>query len=145
MDRTYTWEFRIETPPYDKLVAVVEAFFCSYPGGDYACESREQYKLRFRRGQWKKKLLGLGRWAPLDLVKGQFNRWPLVVQALVRPSPQTYRVVLRYELHAPRSLPELLPQVQTSVSQHIRCELEDLAAYLAECVGMTSPPTVTGQ
>ena len=87
MHRTYTWEYRIEMPPYDKLVTVVEAFFCSYPAGDYTCEHRETYKLRFRRGQWKKALLGFGRWMPLGLVKGQFSQWPMVVQALIRPSP----------------------------------------------------------
>jgi hypothetical protein len=142
MNKTYTWEYRIDMAPYEKLVAVVEAFFCSYSGGDYNCEHREQYKLCFRRGQWKKAMLGLGSWAPAALVKGQFNQWPIVVNALIRPSPQSYRVTLRYELHLPFPMSELHQQVQTSVDQHIRHELDDLSAYLAECASLPSPPPV---
>ena len=140
MSKTYTWEYRIDLSPYDKLVGVVEAFFCTYPAGDYTCEHREAYKLRFRRGAWKKSLLGLGRWVPVTLVKGQFNQWPLVVSALIRPSPQTYRVTLRYELCLPDGVRELAPEVQASVAQHMRREIEDLSAYLAECAGLPTPP-----
>ncbi len=145
MDKVYAWEYRIDMPPYDKVVAVVEAFFCSYPAGDYACEQREQYKLRFRRGQWKRTLLGLGRWVPQGLAKGRFTEWPIIVHVFARPSPQSYRLVLRYELHVPRTLPELPPEVQSSVDQHIRGELDQLAAYLAECAGAASPPAVVPQ
>jgi len=142
MGKTYTWEYRIDLSPYDKLVGVVEAFFCTYPAGDYTCEHREAYKLRFRRGAWRRSLLGLGRWVPVALVKGQFNQWPLVVHALIRPSPQTYRVMVRYELSLPDSVRELQPEVQASVAQHVRQELEELSAYLAECAGQSSPPDV---
>lgn len=145
MHKVYAWEYRIEMPPYDKVVEVVEAFFCSYPGGDYSCEHREPYKLRFRRGQWRRALLSLGRWVPRGLVKGRFDQWPIVLNLLARPSPRSYRLVLRYELHLPGSMPELRPEVQSSVDQHIRHELEDLSAYLAECAGLPAPPAVAAQ
>ena len=35
MNKSYTWEYQIEVAPYDKLMEVLEAFFASYPGGDY--------------------------------------------------------------------------------------------------------------
>lgn len=142
MHKTYTWEYRIDLSPYDKLVGVVEAFFCTYPAGDYTCEHREAYKLRFRRGAWRKSLLGLGRWVPVALAKGHFNQWPLVVHALIRPSPQTYRVMIRYELSLPDGVRDLQPEVQTSVAQYVRRELEELSGYLAECAGQPTPPEV---
>ena len=142
MQASYTWEYRLELSPYDKIIEVLEAFFASYPNGDYACEARERYKLRFRRGLWRKSLLGLGELVPDRLVKGQFNQWPVIVRVLVRPSPETFLVTVRYELHLPRKVPALVEDVQTSVEQHVRQELADLAAYLAECIGIDTPPDI---
>ncbi len=79
---------------------------------------------------------------PVALAKGQFNQWPLVVHALIRPSPQTYRVMIRYELSLPDGVRELQPEVQTSVAQYVRQELEELSAYLAECAGQPTTPEV---
>ena len=143
MAKSYLWEFRVQIPPYDKLMDVLEAFFASYPGGDYACERRERYRLEFRRGLWKKSLLGLGQLVPDRLVKGQFNRWPTIVRVLARPSPGTYAITIRYEIHLPRSVPALATSVQASVGQHARKELEDLANYLADCAGLDEKPQVT--
>ena len=145
MHKSYTWEYRIDAPPYDKLVEVLEAFFASYPQGDYTCERRERYKLRFRRGQWRKSLAGLGPLVPDRLVKGEFNQWPIVVHALVRPSPETFMVTVRYELSLPNLVPALIPAVQSSVDQHARRELADLATYLAECIGLDNPPAVVAR
>jgi hypothetical protein len=93
MIRSYTWEYRIDVPPYDKLMEVLEAFFASYPGGDYTCERRERYRLHFRRGLWRKSWLGLGDLVPDRLVKGQFNRWPVIVLVLSSPSPSATRCI----------------------------------------------------
>jgi len=144
MHKSYTWEYRIDVPPYDKLMEVLEAFFCSYPGGDYSCESRQRFKLQFRRGAWHKSLLGLGDFVPDRLIPGQFNRWPVLVHVLSRPSPEVYRVTVRYELHLPKWVPSLIPEVQASVDLHIRQELLDLSTYLAECIGLPQPPAVAG-
>lgn len=143
MAKRYLWEFRIQIPPYDKLMDVLEAFFASYPGGDYTCERRERYRLEFRRGLWKKSLLGLGQLVPDRLVKGRFSQWPTIVQVLARPSPGTYAITIRYEVHLPRSVPALATSVQRSVGQHARKELEDLAHYLADCAGLDEKPEVT--
>jgi hypothetical protein len=137
----YTWEFRIEVPPYDRLPDVVEAFFSSYPAGDYACEKRERYKLEFRRGQWKR-LLAIGPLVPARLVPGCFQQWPIVVRVLIRPSPETFLITARYELHVPRSIKSLTPQVQSSVAQHAEVELEELAEYLAECIRLEQRPRI---
>ncbi len=145
MHKSYTWEYRLDTPPYDKIVEVLEAFFASYPGGDYTCELRERYKLRFRRGQWRKSLMGLGELVPDRLVKGQFNHWPIILSVLVRPSPETFIITVRYELYLPKSVPALIPAVQSSVDQHALQELAELAAYLAECMGLDNPPAVVAQ
>ena len=145
MHKSYTWEYRIEVLPYDKIVEVLEAFFASYPGGDYACEQRERYKLRFRRGQWRKSLMGLGELVPDRLVKGQFSRWPILVHVMVRPSPEVFTITVRYELYLPKSVPALIPTVQSSVDEHARQELTDLAAYLAECMGLDDQPTVAAR
>ncbi|NLX22142.1 MAG: hypothetical protein GXY55_10835 [Phycisphaerae bacterium] len=142
MATSYTWEYQISVPPYDKLVEVLEAFFASYPGGDYSCEQRERYRLEFRRGLWRKNLLGLGALVPDKLVKGQFNQWPVIVRVLARPSPSAYTITVRYELHLPKSVPGLLPAVQESVALHTRKEMDDLAAYLAECVALEEMPEV---
>lgn len=143
MSKVYTWEYRLDAKPYDKIVDVLEAFFASYPGGDYTCERRETYRLQFRRGEWKRSWFGLGGLAPAGLAKGQFNRWPLIVYVLVRPSPEVFLVTVRYELHLPGAVPLLIPDVQTSVDRHCRKELEDLSGYLAECAGAGQRPTVT--
>ncbi len=142
MATSYTWEYQLGVPPYDKLVEVLEAFFASYPGGDYSCERRERYRLEFRRGLWRKNLLGMGTLVPDKLVKGQFNQWPVLVRVLARPAPTAYTVTVRYELHLPKSLPALQPAVQESVALHTRREMDDLAAYLAECVGLDKQPAV---
>src|SRR5512147_4397 len=107
MYRCYIWDYRLELQPYERLVAVLEAFFASYPGGDYACERRERFRLEFRRGLWKKNLLGFGQLVPDRLVKGQFNRWPVLVRVLARPSPAVYVVTVRYELHLPSGVRQL--------------------------------------
>jgi|GEM_PF-713814 len=143
MHKSYLWEYRIDVPPYDKLMEVLEAFFCSYQRGDYSCENRERFKMQFRRGGWKKSLMGLGQLVPESLAKGRFDRWPVLVSVLVRPSPETYAITLRYQLFLPKSIPSLVTEVQSSVDQHIRCELQDLSAYLAECIGLGQPPAVS--
>lgn len=142
MPVSYTWEYQLDLPPYDKLMEVLEAFFASYPGGDYTCERRERFRLEFRRGLWRKSLLGLGQLVPDRLVKGQFNLWPVIVRVLARPSPVVYTVTVRYELHMPASIRKLGPNLQTSVNLHAMAELEDLARYLAQCAGLDSPPKV---
>ncbi len=58
------------------------------------------------------------------------------------PSPSAYTVTVRYELHLPKSVPGLLPAVQESVALHTRKEMDDLAAYLAECVELEEMPEV---
>lgn len=143
MTTSYTWEYQIQVPPYDRLVEVLEAFFASYPGGDYTCERRERFRLEFRRGLWRKSMLGMGPPVPDRLMKGQFNQWPVIVRVLARPSPTSFTATARYELHLPKSVPALAPEVQSSVNLHILKELNDLAAYLAECIGLDSPPEVT--
>ena len=142
MHRSYAWEYRIEIPPYDKVVDVLEAFFASYPQGDYTCERREQFRLEFRRGLWKKSYLGFGQLVPERLVKGQFNRWPILVRVLARPSPSVFTITVRYEVHLPKSVPSLTPEVQSSVNLYARKELDDLTAYLAECADLDKRPTV---
>jgi len=146
MSKCYTWEYLLEVKPYDKAVDVLEAFFASYPGGDYTCERRETYRLQFRRGEWKKGMFGLADYlVPAALQKGRFERWPIVVYVLVRPGPEVFLVTIRYELHLPRSVPKLIPSVQASVDRYCRKELNDLAAYLAECTGMAEKPPIKGQ
>lgn len=142
MQKTYTWDYKIEIPPYDKTLQVVEAFFCSYPDGDYTCETRERYKLEFRRGRWKRSLMKLGDWVPDRLVPGQFNRWPIRVRVLARPSPETYLLSVAYYVCLPKSMSELDDKVQASVDQHIRVELDELAGYLAECIGLDNIPEI---
>lgn len=143
MQNVYTWEYRLEIKPYERIVDVLEAFFASYPGGDYTCERRETYRLRFRRGEWKKSWWGLGdHLVPASLPKGYFAGWPIVLYVLVRPGPQTFLVTCRYELHLPRSVPRLIDDVQASVDQHCRKELDDLAAYLVECTDMDRQPPI---
>ncbi len=142
MSKSYKWPYRIDVPPYDKIVAVLEAFFSAYPKGDYTCTTRERYKLEFRRGLWKRAYVVLGPYVPDRLVPGRFEHWPVIVRVLVRPSPEKYAVHIEYQVHLPSNVPELKPEVQTSVDQHARVELEELAAYLAECVGMERPPEI---
>ena len=142
MNHCYTWEYHVKCQPYDKIVDVIEAFFASYPGGDYTCERRETYRLQFRRGEWKKSLFGMGELMPHRMPKGQFNRWPLIVYALVRPSPSTFLITVRYELYLPKSVPKLIPELQSTVNAYCRRELEDLAAYLAECMGTDEVPVI---
>jgi len=137
---SYTWEYRIAVPPYDRLIEVLEAFFSSYAGGDYTCELRERYRLEFRRGLWRRSLLGLGAQVPDRLIRGQFKRWPIMVRVLARPSPSAFMTTVRYEVHLPKAMPTLPADVQSSVDLHIRKELNDLTAYLAECIGLDEPP-----
>ena len=141
---SYTWEYQIDVPPYDKLMEVLEAFFASYPGGDYACERRERFRLEFRRGLWRRSLLWFGPLVPDRLAKGQFKLWPLTVRVLARPAPDVYTVTIRYELHLPRDVRQLGPNLQTSVDLHARKELADLADYLARCAGTDQGPQVKG-
>jgi len=141
MNKCYTWEYHVTCSPYEKLVDVIEAFFASYPGGDYTCERRETYRLQFRRGEWKKSLLG--QWVPHHLPKGQFGRWPVLLYALVRPSPTSFLITVRYELYLPKSVPGLIPELQTTIHAYCRRELDDLADYLAECIGSNEKPVVS--
>ena len=145
MHKSYTWEYQIEVAPYDKFMEVLEAFFASYPGGDYTCERRERFRLQFRRGLWRKSMFGLGQLVPDRLAKGQFNQWPIIVSVLARPAPTVFTVTVRYELHLPKSVPALASQVQASVDLYARKESEDLAEYLAECIGLNERPSVVGR
>jgi hypothetical protein len=137
----YTWSYQLTVPPYERLLDVLDAFFSSYPRGDYAREERGPYKLLFRRGMWKR-WIGLGPFVPARLVPGDFTQWPVLVRVLARPSPEKFVVAVRYELYLPRSVKELSPSVRSSVDQHIRIELGDLAAYLAECMTLSEPPAI---
>lgn len=123
-------------------MAVLEAFFASYPGGDYDVEEREKYKLAFRRGQWHRSLLGLGPKVPGRLVPGDFAQWPVKVRVLVRPAPEVFKVTVRYEVHLPRKHQSLKSETQSSVDQYARRELAELAGYLAQCLALETPPEV---
>jgi hypothetical protein len=140
--QSYTWSYSLEVPPYDRLLAVLEAFFASYPNGDYDVDERDRYKLAFRRGMWKKSLLGLGPRVPEKLVPGEFTQWPVIVRVLVRPAPEVFTITVRYEVHLPRSKKTLKPETQAAVHLHAMKELEELAAYLAQCVPLAVPPEV---
>ena|SRR5687767_5127559 len=137
----YTWNYQIEVPPYEKLMSVLEAFFASYPKGEYACEERETYKLSLRRGAWKR-MLGLGPFVPARLVPGEFAQWPIVVRVLSRPSPEMFLITIRYELYLPRAIKTLDAKVQKSFDQHARLELADLTEYLAQCIGLSERPLI---
>lgn len=123
-------------------MAVLEAFFASYPDGDYSVEEREKYKLSFRRGQWRQSLLGLGPKVPDRLVPGDFSQWPIIVRVLLRPAPEVFTITVRYEVHLPRKMQSLKSETQTSVDLYARREMADLAVYLAQCVPMETPPEV---
>ena len=90
-------------------------------------------------------MFGLGQLVPDRLAKGEFNQWPIIVRVLARPAPSVFTVIVRYELHLPKSVPALASQVQASVDLYARKELEDLADYLAECIGLDKRPTVVGR
>lgn len=137
----YLWNYRIDVPPMERLLSLVDAFFSSYPQGEFTRESREEYKLSFRRGMWKR-LAGLGPMVPARLVAGEFTQWPILVHVLARPSPERFQIAVRYELYLPRQVKSLVPEVQSSVHQHIRVELDDLSAYLAECGQLAERPAV---
>lgn len=142
MSRYYAYKYKLAIPPYDKVIEVLEAFFSSYPEGDYTCEQRSKFKLEFRRGAWKRGMLGFGERVPEKLVPGQFNKWPLMVKVMVRPSPTAFDIAVHYELHLPKSVNALSQDVQSAVDLHARRELEQLAVYLAECVGIKDTPAV---
>lgn len=141
----YNFKYRIDIPPYDRAIDVLEAFFVSYHGGDYSCEHRDQYKLSFRRGAWKRTIASLGTRVPDQLAKGQFDKWPVIVRVMVRPSPEVFQIAIHYELNLPETMKGLARAVLDSVDAHVRKELGELASYLAECVGISQPPAVTGQ
>lgn len=141
--QSYTWSYSLEVPPYERLLAVLEAFFASYPAGDYDVDERDKYKLAFRRGLWKKALLGLGPRVPDRLMPGVFAQWPVIVRVLVRPAPDVFTITVRYEVHLPRSVNSLKPETQSSVHLYAMKELTDLAAYLAQCLPLATPPEVT--
>jgi len=143
--RYYSFKYRINAPPYDKTMEVLEAFFTSYPGGDYTRELREKYKLEFRRGAWRRKITSLGTLVPDRLVKGRFNQWPVIVRVMVRPAPAVSIIAIEYRLYMPSSTRSLGAKVQASVDAHIRNELTDLAAYLAQCTGARQPAEVVSQ
>jgi hypothetical protein len=140
--RSYTWSYRIEVPPYERLLAILEAFFASYPGGDYEVDERDRYKLSFRRGLWRKSMLGLGPRVPDRLPPNEFAEWPMIVRVLVRPAPEVFTVTVRYEVYLPRPLKSLKPEVQSAVDLHARKELADLSTYLAQCLPLDTPPEV---
>jgi hypothetical protein len=140
--RSYIWSYRIEVPPYERLPAILEAFFASYPGGDYDVEERDRYKLSFRRGLWRKSLLGMGPRVPDRLPTNQFSEWPLIVRLLVRPAPDLFTVTIRYEVYLPRPMTSLNPETQTAVDLHARKELADLVVYLAQCLQLEATPDV---
>jgi hypothetical protein len=140
--KSYTWSYRIDVAPYDRIMSVLEAFFASYPKGDYQLEHKESYKLIFRRGMWKKSMFGLGDLVPDRLIPGEFNQWPLIVRILARPSPEVYTITIDYQLYLPKDVPALKPEIQTSVDQHIHVELKELAEYLAQCIGMDQTPQI---
>jgi hypothetical protein len=141
--QSYTWSYSLTVPPYERLLAVLEAFFASYPGGDYDVDERDRYKLTFRRGLWKKSLLGLGPRVPERLVPGEFTQWPVIVRVLVRPAPEVFTITVRYEVHLPRAVKSLKPETQAAVHQYALKELGELAAYLAQCLPLAAPPEVT--
>jgi hypothetical protein len=142
MHQIYHWEYSMELAPYDKLIDVLEAFYVSYPQGDYECLKREKYKLTFRRGRWRRAWMGFGDWIPDELVKGHFEQWPVIVRVLVRPAPSQFLITCRYECHVPKSVSQLTDEVQASVDEHICRELKDLSQYLADCANLSEPPAI---
>jgi hypothetical protein len=126
------WSEEFRAPLVESIHDVAEAFFCSYPRGEYTLVQRERFRLTFRRGR------------PLAEDDGQIvlslrheaeapEDQPVVLRVLLQPQMDSLVVTMKHEVTPRRSLGAI---ARKRLAAHFRREVRDFQAYLRKNFGV---------
>ena len=130
--RPVRWSDEVLAPPIDRIHDVVEAFFCSYPGGEYSLVGKERFRLILHRGGQAQEeddgriVLSLRREMenPEDM--------PVTLRVLFQPSAEALRVTLKHEVLPRRPLGR---RARRKLARHIAREIGAFREYLYQSFG----------
>ena len=91
--RTARWSHRFRAPPIAAIHEAAEAFFCSYPEGEYTLRTRERFRLTFVRGAWQ--VGSGGRLTPHPQAPAAER--PILLRVLLQPRPDSLLITLKHE------------------------------------------------
>ncbi|MGB2820664.1 MAG: hypothetical protein WBF17_06755 [Phycisphaerae bacterium] len=124
------WSEEFLAAPIPTIHEVTEAFFCSYPRGEYTLEGRERFRLTFRRGPPPRDddgqvVLSLrGDERPGEL--------PVALRVLFQPRADALLITAKHEVHAAKSLGAVTRKKLAAI---FRQEVRDYRTYLRDNFG----------
>jgi len=124
------WSQEFLAAPIPTIHEVAEAFFCSYPRGEYTLAGKERFRLTFHRGPAPQEddgqiVLSLrGDPALEDL--------PVVLRVLFQPHADVLRITMKHQVHVGKSLGAT---TRKRLSALFRREMGDFRTYLRENFG----------
>ena len=114
-----------EAPPIPSIHAAAEAFFCSYPQGEYTLQQRERFRMTFRRGRWERR-------SPTEIVPAaeagdEPEDLPVILRVLIQPRPDSLLLTVKHE-----ALPgAVAPRARKKeLARRFRAEARDFQAYI---------------
>ena len=121
------WISSFEAARQESLHAAAEAFFCSYPRGEYVLESRERYRVVLRRGKWVRRADGTLAPARASQFRiGDYAVYPMVLRVLILPRANGASVTLKHEVVTPAPLS---PRSYEALSEMVKQEWAGFHAY----------------
>ncbi len=124
------WSADFLAAPIATIHEVTEAFFCSYPGGEYTLEGKERFRLTFRRGPPPREddgqiVLSLRGDDPTDQL-------PVVLRVLFQPRADALLITVKHEVRAAKSVGTATRKKLAAIFRH---EVRDFRTYLRENFG----------
>lgn len=126
--RTARWSHRFRAPAIAAIHEAAEAFFCSYPEGEYTLRARERFRLTFVRGAWQ---VGPGGRLTPHPQAPPADR-PVLLRVLLQPRPDSLLITLKHEVPggaAPAA------DARQRLTAHFAREASDFRAYLRRSFG----------
>jgi hypothetical protein len=128
--RPLRWSQEFLAAAIPTIHEVTEAFFCSYPGGEYTLAGKERFRLTFRRGPPPREddgqiVLSLRGDGPPD-------EMPVVLRVLFQPRADALLITVKHEVHAGKSLGT---PTRKRLAAIFRREVRDFRTYLRENFG----------
>ena len=130
------WTAQFSALPVERIHDVAEAFFCSYPMGEYTLDAKERFRAGFHRGQPPGQdeqgvVLSL---RPTD---GGPDDVFVVLRVLLQPRPDSLLITMKHEVTPPRTLSG---RARKKLIARLHREVDDFDAYLTEHFGDVDMP-----
>jgi len=121
------WSGKFRTGRIETIHTAAEAFFCSYPGGEYTLGDRERFRLTFHRGPWHDQ--GGGQLVPVAYAGARPDELPLILRVVMQPRKDGLLITVRHEVIPPAALSRA---DRKALTRRFKREVAAFRSYLAD-------------